>query len=293
MAIPKRTYQDDVRLSLVAMGGIVVCNMAQSAADELVAEAIERGVNYFDVAPTYFNGEAEAKLGHALRGRRDDIFLACKTNKRDAEAARADMAASMERLETDRFDLYQFHGLGSMDDVEKILGPGGAMEAVVEAQRAGRIGYVGFSAHDMGAGMAMLARSPVRIASALFPLNVVCVGQGGGFGMDLLAEAKAKGAARLALKAMAFQVWPEGADRSGRKTWYQPIDETHMASLAFRWTLDQDITAAVPPGEEALFRVAMDTAEDYQPLSDAEREELQTAVAGAAPIFSADAAATG
>ena len=83
-AIPRRRYRDDVELSVIGFGGIVVVGMAQAAADRIVAEAFDRGINYYDVAPSYFDGEAEQKLGDALKPDRQKVFLACKTTRRDA-----------------------------------------------------------------------------------------------------------------------------------------------------------------------------------------------------------------
>src|SRR5512140_2724531 len=93
--LPKRTYKGKDKLSIIAFGGIVVCGMEQADADKIVTEAVERGCNYFDVAPSYFDGEAEIKLGNALRPYRKDVFLACKTMKRDAAGAREELERSL------------------------------------------------------------------------------------------------------------------------------------------------------------------------------------------------------
>src|SRR5256885_16739050 len=85
-----------------------------------------RGVNYFDCAPSYFNGEAESKLGEALKPFRSMVFLAEKTMHRDAKGAREELERTLRRFHTDHVDLYQFHAVSSMDDVDKILAPGGA-----------------------------------------------------------------------------------------------------------------------------------------------------------------------
>ena len=79
--LPRREYgRTAIRLSIIAMGGYVLAGMEQDHVNRLVAEAVERGVNYFDVSPTY--GDAEVKLGPALAAYREDIFLACKTTRR-------------------------------------------------------------------------------------------------------------------------------------------------------------------------------------------------------------------
>ena len=77
--LPKRPYKNGIELSVIAFGGIVVCGLEQKESDRRVAAAVDRGVNYYDCAPSYFDGEAELKLGQSLRPYRDKVFLAEKT----------------------------------------------------------------------------------------------------------------------------------------------------------------------------------------------------------------------
>ena len=271
--IPTRPYGDtDVNLSVIGFGGIVVTNAEPAQASRVVAEAVERGVNYFDVAPGY--GDAEEKLGPALEPYRNDVFLACKTGQRKREGAEMEFERSLNRLRTDRFDLYQLHGICSVkDDVDIAFGRGGVMDFLVERQKAGQIRYLGFSVHTIEAAEAALDR--FDFDSVLFPLNFACVANGG-WGMEILRRAEEKGAARLALKAMARQTWASDSERERSgvgKCWYEPITDPLDASRALRWTLSQPITAALPPGEEALFRMALDIASGPLAL-DAEEEAM-------------------
>jgi aryl-alcohol dehydrogenase-like predicted oxidoreductase len=282
--LARRPYgRAGVELSIVGMGGIVVVGMPQEAADGLVAEAVERGVNYFDVAPSYGDGEAEEKLGQALEPHRDRVFLACKTGKRDAEGARKELARSLERLRTDRLDLYQFHGVARMEDVERILAPGGAMEVFLAAREEGTVRHIGFPAHSVQAALAMMDR--FRFDSVLFPINHVCYAQGN-FGPQVVERARERGTARLAIKAMARTVKGDGSHKYP-KCWYAPVDDPDLARQALRFTLSEDITACVPSGDERLFRQAVDLMMDFEPLAPAEREVLLAGTAGVQPIFSA------
>jgi aryl-alcohol dehydrogenase-like predicted oxidoreductase len=138
--IPRRAYKNGIELSIIAMGGIVVCGMPQQEGSRRVAEAYERGVNYFDCAPSYFDGEAETKLGEALKPYRNKVFLAEKTTQRDAKGSREELERTLHRFHTDHVDLYQFHAVSSMDDVDKILAPGGAAETFFAAKKEGRRG---------------------------------------------------------------------------------------------------------------------------------------------------------
>ena len=275
--LPRRPLgKTGVELSLVGMGGIVVSQLDQPRADRIVAEAVERGVNYFDVAPSY--GDAEDRLGPALHPHRDRAFLACKTMKRDRAGAAAELDASLTKMRTDRFDLYQLHALTRIEELDEALAPGGAMEAILAAKEAGKVRFIGFSAHSVDTALAAMDRFPFD--SILFPFNFVLYTQGN-FGPQVLAEANRRGMGVLALKAMAKTAWPKTlnhAERSSPKCWYEPCRLPDEAALALRWTLSKPITAAVPPGDERYFPVAMDTAQNFTPLSaDEEREFLERA----------------
>ncbi len=129
-----------VQLSIIGFGGIVVDGAEQQHANRVVAEAFEKGVNYFDVSPTY--GDAELKLGPALKPYRKKVFLACKTGQRRREGASQELNESLKRLHTDYLDLYQLHSITDVkDDVDVVFAKGGAMEVFLEAKKQGRMRY--------------------------------------------------------------------------------------------------------------------------------------------------------
>jgi predicted aldo/keto reductase-like oxidoreductase len=268
------------KLSIIGFGGIVVSGVPQEEANESVRHAIERGVNYFDVAPSY--GDAEERLGPALEPYRDKVFLACKTNQRTKDEAAKELQASLEKLRTDYLDLYQLHALTTMEELETCFAPGGAMEVFLEAREKGRIKLIGFSAHSVEVALEAMER--FAFDSILFPLNYVLYSQGN-FGPQVVKKAQEKGVGRLALKAMAKTHWPEGAERNYKKCWYQPISNPQEAEPALRFTLSEPITAAIPPGEPALFRMALDLASRFRPFTPEEREKLLQRAEGLTPIF--------
>lgn len=257
-------------LSIAGFGGIVVAGEKQDAANGYVAKAVERGVNYFDVAPSY--GDAEELLGPALEPYRDSVFLACKTGKRDAKGAEEELQQSLKRLRTDHFDLYQFHGLTSVEDVDKIMGPGGALETFLKARERGLTRFIGFSAHSEEAALAMMDR--FDFDTILFPFNWVCWYQKN-FGPKVLEKAQEKGLGILALKTLAKRRWKEGETRKWNKTWYSPVDDPEEASLAFRFTLSKPITAGTSPSHAELLWWMCDAADKFSPLSEKEAAELK------------------
>ena len=287
--LPRRPYgKTGDQLSIIGFGGIVVSKTEPDHAARVVAEAVERGVNYFDVAPTY--GDAEVKLGPALEPHRKGVFLACKTTQRQRGPAAEEFHRSLERLRTDHFDLYQLHGLVDVaKDVDTAFAKGGVMELLVEEQKAGRIRHLGFTAHTEAAALAAMDRHD--FASVLFPINF-CTFLTHGLGARVIAEAQRRGMAILALKALARQTWPKDdpARPSFPRCWYQPLTDRAEAELALRFTLGQPITAAVTPGEEVMLRLALDVGgasapRDLTPLTDAELQQLRALAATLDPIF--------
>jgi len=271
-------------LSIIGFGGIVVRDADPADAARIVAEAYEKGVNYFDVAPSY--GDAEVKLGPALAPYRRNCFLACKTSKRDREGAEKDFQRSLELMQTDYFDLYQLHAITDVArDVDAVFAAGGVMDFLMEERKRGRIRYLGFSAHSIEAATAALDR--YDFDSILFPVNFASY-LADDFGPQILKLAEAKGAARLALKAMARQSWPKDSPlrQEYKKCWYEPMVEPEQAALALRFTLGKSVTSAIPPGDERLFRLAVDLAlKNIQPLSGAEEKELMTLSGEVNPLF--------
>jgi len=268
-------------LSIVGFGGIVVKDETPEDAKRFVAMAVEnRGVNYFDVAPSY--GNAEERLGPALEPYRDSVFLACKTGKRDAKGAEEELHNSLKRLRTDHLDLYQLHAVSSMDDVEKITAPGGALETFVKAREKGLTRYLGFSAHSEEAAMELMDR--FAFDTMLFPFNWVCWHQGK-FGHKVLEKAQKKGLGILALKALAKRRWKKDEKRKWDKVWYSPVDTFEEASLALRFTLSKPITAAPSPSHVEFLWWACDAADKFTPLSEEEAKEVAERSAGLEPIF--------
>jgi len=241
---------------------------------------VDRGVNYFDVAPGY--GDAEERLGPALEPYRNDVFLACKTGMRDRAGAESELHRSLQRLRTDHFDLYQLHGMTTEEDLQQATGPEGALETFVRARRDGLVRHIGFSAHSAEIALALM--DEFEFDSVLFPLNWVLYLEAG-FGPQVVEKAVGKGMSVLALKSMAVQLLPDPDERVHSNCWYEPAGDPHLASLALRFTLSQPITAAIPPGDPGLFELALDLAEDFTPITDDEIEELRARARGKRPIF--------
>jgi predicted aldo/keto reductase-like oxidoreductase len=281
--LPKRRYgRTPEELSIIGFGGMVVKDVTPKEAVNFVAEAVDRGVNYFDVAPYY--GNAQQRLGPALKPYRQECFLACKTLERDAAGAAKELARSLKLLQTDHFDLYQLHALTEVEEVEQVFGRGGAMETLLKAKEHGKIRYIGFSAHSEEAAHAAMDR--FDFDSILFPLSFPTWLKTK-FGPSVYKRAKKARMGTLALKAMAHQQWPKGKRHRWKKTFYEPFDEIDQAVLGLRFTLHLPVTAMFPPGHWELFQMALSLAQAgaLTPLNKDERKIIRTIAKECNPIF--------
>lgn len=270
----------DKELSKVAFGGVIVMNETQEDANNFVKEAIEAGVNYFDVAPTY--GNAEKRLGPALKPFRKNVFLACKTMERTAKGAQKELDQSLKNMETDYFDLYQLHAVYNLEDVEKIFSPGGAMETYKKAKENGKIRNIGFSAHSTEAALALIDR--YDFDSILFPFNFVSLLKNG-YGSYVLEKALDKNMAILGIKSMALTERQKGDDKKHPKAWYHPIEDKDLAYKAVKYTFSRQVDVIVPPGDINHFRWALDYMNKDLKFTKKDMDDLENEAEKMIPLF--------
>jgi len=263
-------------VSAVAYGGIVSMEDGQAASDRYVSWAIDRGINYFDVAPSY--GDAEEKLGNSLKPYRNKVHLACKTEHRDRANAEKALTRSMELLHTDHFDVYQLHAIASMEDVEKAFAPGGVMEMVRELKEKGIAANVGITAHNEDA--ALKALSLYDFDTVLFPFNWF-MNREHDMGTRLMAAAKERGMGVLGMKAFIERSWENDDERKASrfpKSWCKPIDveEEAFGVAAMKYALSLGVDTLVPPGNYASFSFAVEHIEEAlrSPLTEEENALL-------------------
>jgi len=271
-----------LKISLFAFGGIVVMDTPQNEADRIVAEAVDRGINYFDVAPSY--GNSQDILGPALKPHRSKIHLACKTEKRTKDDARKELETSLKLLKTDYFDVYQLHSVNP-EEVDIVLGSGGALETLLEAKQKGLVRNIGITSHFDEAALRLMRSADFD--TLLFPINWACWLRNG-LGQAALEEAAKRNIGRIALKGLADRAKapddprdPEGRQGDGYpKCWYTPIyNDPETADLAMRFTLSRDIHSMVSPGDVRMLNLGLSIVEKYggnpPPLKADEFEELK------------------
>ena len=269
-------------ISAVAYGGIVSMNDGQEASDRYVSWAIDRGINYFDVAPSY--GDAEEKLGNSLKPYRGKIHLACKTAERLRADAEKELRRSQELLHTDYFDVYQLHGIASMEEVETAFGPGGVMEMVRTLKERGIARNVGITAHSEEAALRCIEL--YDFDTVLFPFNWF-MNLEHQMGSRLIKAARERNMGVLCMKAFIERSWDSDEERESSvfpKSWCKPIDvdDVEFGTAAMKYSLSLGVDTLVPPGNFASFSFAVDHIDECleNPLSEDDlsflKEKLNT-----------------
>lgn len=236
-----------LKISRMGFGGIPIQRIDAQGTKELIHKMADAGVNYIDTARGYT--VSEEYLGYALEGVRDKFVLATKSMARTKEAMTADIEKSLGNLRTEYIDLYQIHN-PSMEQLEQVMNEGGALEALKEAQAAGKIRHIGLTAHSVAVFERALELDWVE--TIMFPYNIV-----ESQGEELIARCKEKNIGFIAMKPLAG-----GAIEN--------------ASLAIRYICANDNVTVVIPGmaEEKELEQNLRACLDESPLSEEEQKEI-------------------
>ena len=222
--------------TVTVFGAAALARASQDDADRALEVLLRYGVNHIDTASRY--GDSELRIGPWMRLHRKDFFLATKTGSRSAAEAREDIHRSLERLRVDSVDLIQLHSLGHPDDWEQAMGPGGALEAVVEAREQGLARFIGVTGHGWSIA-AMHRRSLARFDfdSVLLPYNFF-FHQNERYRRafeEVLATCRARNVAVQVIKSVARGPWAT-AERT-HTTWYQPLEAPPDLERAVHWAM--------------------------------------------------------
>jgi aryl-alcohol dehydrogenase-like predicted oxidoreductase len=171
--IPTRAFgKTGIKVSIIAQGGARMDlhpTVAEAAAH--VRRVYDLGLTYFDCARSYWGGKAEEAYGIGLRGVRKNVFLTSKTTRRSRKETEEELAASLRTLQTDYLDIWQMHDVRTKEDIDRILSPGGAMEAFEAAKKAGKCRFIGFTGHFDPETHAAMLRAYDRWDSVLMPVH--------------------------------------------------------------------------------------------------------------------------
>jgi len=235
--IERRPFGRTGHASTVTLfGGAALAHVDQAAADRTLDLLLRHGINHIDTAARY--GDSELRIGPWMARHRKDFFLATKTGSRTAREAREDLHRSLERLRVDHVDLIQLHSLGHPDDWDQTMGPGGALEALVEARAQGLVRFIGVTGHGWTIP-AMHQRSLARFDfdSVLLPFNFF-MAKNDRYRQsfeEILTICRERNVAVQVIKSIARGPWAI-ADRT-HTTWYQPLEAPADIDRAVHWAL--------------------------------------------------------
>ncbi len=223
--------------SRILFGAAALGGMKQERADATLELLLEHGVNHIDTAAIY--GDSELRLAPWLRRHRAGVFLATKTVERSYEGARAGLHRSLERLGVEQVDLIQMHNLVEPDEQARALGPGGALEALVEARAQGLVRFIGVTGHGTRtAAMHLASLAAFDFDSVLLPYSYTLM-RSPEYAADfeaLLALCARRNVAVQTIKSVARRRWQEG-DSLKRFSWYEPIRDLEALRRAVHWVL--------------------------------------------------------
>ena len=260
------------RSSVLIYGAAALGSVDQDTADVSVQEALDAGINHFDVAADY--GDAELRLGPWMDRIRDRIFLATKTGQRKRDDAWAQINASLERLQTSRVDLLQLHAVCDIDDLDRAVGNGGALEAAIRAKEEGLIGAIGITGHGKEAAATheeALRRFPFD--TVLTPLNPVLWREESfrSAYQSLVANIREQDAGLMTIKTVSRRNWLGDHLTAPYTTWYEPYTDPEPIRAAVSWVLEhQEITGIATAGDVRLLGMTVAAEQDRLPASAAE-----------------------
>jgi len=270
--------------TIAVFGAAAFWQISQEDADKVMESIIEAGINHIDVAPSY--GQAEIRIGPWMPRERGRFFLGCKTGERTREGAWNEMQASLKRLQTERFDLYQCHAVTTMEELDAVTMKGGALEAFVEARRAGLTKFIGITGHGANAPQIYLeALRRFDFDSVMFPLNFVQLGnpEFRKYAEELVATCKAKDVGTLVIKSVTKAPW--GERQHTATTWYEPFDKSAEIQRAVNFALSYDVTGLCTAGDTRVLPLVIKACENFSRLNHDEMEEMIKSGKKYEPLF--------
>ncbi len=268
----------------VIFGAAALSNVTQEEADRTLDLLLEYGVNHIDTAASY--GDSELRIGPWMREHRGKFFLATKTGERTYEKARDEIRRSLERLRVDYVDLIQLHNLVDPAEWEQALGPGGALEAAIEARDQGLVRFIGVPGH--GVTVASQHRRSLErfdFDSVLLPYNYVMM-QNEAYAADFNALAelcRARNVAMQTIKSITQAPW--GDREQTAATWYAPLTEQADIDLAVHWVLGNEQVFLNTVGDIHLLPKVLDAASRFERRPSEEQMQTLVAEREMAPLF--------
>jgi len=242
--------------SVLIFGGAALGEVTEEEADVAIRRALDAGVDHFDTAADY--GDSELHYGRWMPEIRDRVFLSTKTGDRGKDEARRSIERSLERLRVDSVDLLQLHAVGDLEDLDRAAGPGGSLEAAIQAKEEGLVGAIGITGHGHEAPATHLeALNRYPFDTVLTPWNYI-LSTDEGYRRDfeaLVGEIERQDAGLMTIKTISRRNWPEGDPQRDQRyaTWYEPFDQQEYVDAAVSFVLSyEEITGMAMVGDVTL-----------------------------------------
>lgn len=265
-------------------GAAALGDKTQAEADRTIELLLEYGITHFDTAASY--GDAEIRLGPWLAKHRDDVFLATKTGERTYQKAKEEIHRSLERMRVSNVDLIQLHNLAEEDEWQVAMGPGGALEAAIEAKQQGLVKYIGVTGHGWGiAAMHMRSLQRYDFDSVLLPYSYILV-QNKQYAADfdkLLQLCQTRNVAVQTIKSITQRPW--GDDPHTASTWYKPLTEQADIDLAVHWVLGNAGVFLNTVGDIHVLPKVLDAVSRFERRPDESQMQRLVAEREMAPLF--------
>lgn len=275
--IPKQTFGRTGHTSTRALfGAAAFGSVTQDEANRTMDVLMEYGVNHIDTAASY--GDAEIRLGPWLEKNRKEVFLATKTGDRTYDDAKASIQRSLERMRVDQIDLIQLHAVIEDEEWDTAMGPGGALEAAIEAREKGWVRFIGVTSHSLRAPM-MHMRSLERFDfdSVLLPWNYM-LAQNQQYATDFMAlmdHCKQRNVAVQLIKANQRRKWVEGEPHFAA-TWYVPFVEPEAVDKAIWWVMgDQPHAFLNTSGDIHVLPTFLEACSRFEEMGKPAEEDMQ------------------
>ena len=243
-------------------GAAAFYSASQAEADPVLDILLEYGINHIDTAASY--GVAEKRVGPWMPRHRDRFFLATKTEERTKQGARESLHRSLERLQTDHVDLFQIHNLSDPPEWEIALGPGGALEAFVEAREQGLTRFIGITGHGLNiAALHRKALERFEFDSVLFPYSYILM-QNPQYAADveaLLRVCRERSVAVQTIKGITRSPWHTQLHTAN--TWYEPLTDQSDIDRAVHWVLGSPGAFLNTAAEISLLRKVFDAVSRF------------------------------
>jgi aryl-alcohol dehydrogenase-like predicted oxidoreductase len=247
----------------IIFGAYALSQATQTQADKVLELLLSFGVNHIDTAPMY--GKAEERIGPWMERYRDHFFVATKTRSRTYQGAWKNLMRSLERLHLSCVDLWQIHGLTNAAGWEKAMGPGGTMEAFLEARQKGLVRFLGVTGHGVKApSMHLRSLDHFEFDAVMVPYNHALM-QNPGYAADfsaLVAQCQDKGIALQTIKSIARRPWKD-RPKTYNTYFYEPLVDQETIDHAVHWALGLQNSFVVSAGDMQVLPQVLAAAVRY------------------------------